>query len=170
LQDYISEDSVNAAFRRFNQAWRFKDAPYPTSEDLLKHIRQVTPDSLKYLITDMFETITLFENKTDSADYKELDKGKFEVTLSVSSEKVRADSTGLETPLAINDWIDIGVYGRSKAGKDSLLYLKKHKITKKENTFKILVGSKPRKAGIDPLHKLIDRHSDDNSKLLSANK
>jgi aminopeptidase N len=170
LQDYITEDSVNVAFRRFNKEWRFKDAPYPTSEDLLKHIRNVTPDSLKYLITDMFETITLFENKTDSATFKEVAKDKFEVTISVSSEKVRADSTGLETPIAINDWIDIGVYGKNKAGKDSLMYLKKYKITKKENTFKVVVGSKPRKAGIDPLHKLIDRHSDDNSKILVKGK
>ncbi len=166
LQDYIGEDSVNAAFRRFNEEWRFKDAPYPTSADLLKHIRQVTPDSLQHIITDMFETITLFENKTDSAFYKELPNNEFEVTLYTSSEKMRADSTGMETPIAISDWIDVGVYGRSKAGKDSLLYLHKHKIIQKDNQFTIRVKDRPRKAGIDPLHKLIDRHSDDNTKGL----
>ena len=164
LQDYIGEDSVNAAFRRYNKEWRFKDAPYPTSADLLKHIRKVTPDSLKYIIHDMFETITLFENKTDSSFYKELGKDKFEVTLKVSSEKFRADSTGTETNIPMSDWIDIGVYTKTKSDKDSLIYLKKHKITKKENKFKLIVKNKPRKAGIDPLHKLIDRHSDDNTK------
>ena len=167
LQDYISEDSINAAFRRYNEEWRFKDAPYPTSADLLKHIRNVTPDSLQYLIHDMFETITLFENKTDSAYYVEKGKDQFEVTLKVSTEKLRADSAGMETPIAINDWIDIGVYGKNKAGKDSLIYLQKHKIIQKENEFKIYVKSKPRKAGIDPIHKLIDRHSGDNTKSLS---
>ncbi len=166
LQDYIGEDSVNAAFRRYNEEWRFKDAPYPTSADLLRHLRQVTPDSMKYLIHDMFETITLFENKTDSAFYTEKAKDQFEVNLSVTVEKLRADSTGIETPIPVNDWIDVGIYGKNKAGKDSLLYLKKHKITKKENQFKIMVNSKPRKAGIDPLHKLIDRHSSDNTKGL----
>jgi hypothetical protein len=166
LQDYISEDSVNAAFRRFNKEWRFKDAPYPTSADLLKEIRKVTPDSMQYIIHDMFETITLFENKTDSATYREISEKEFEVSLKVSAEKVRADSTGIETNIPINDWIDIGVYGKNIAGKDSLIYLKKHKITEKENAFKIVVSSKPRKAGIDPLHKLIDRHSSDNTKGL----
>ena len=166
LQDYIGEDSVNAAFRRYNATWRFKDAPYPTSADLLKEIKKVTPDSLQSIIHDMFETITLFENKTTEATYVEKAKDQFEVTLKVSAEKMRADSTGLESSIAINDWIDIGVYGKNKAGKDSLLYLKKHKITQKENTFTITVKDKPRKAGIDPLHKLIDRHSDDNSKGL----
>jgi len=130
----------------------------------------VTPESLQYLIKDMFETITMFENKTDSAFYKEKSKNEFEVTVYTSVEKLRADSTGIETPIAINDWIDVGVYGKNKAGKDSLLYLKKHKITQKQNQFKILVKSKPRKAGLDPLHKLIDRHSDDNTKGLVAKK
>lgn len=167
LQDYIGEDSVNAAFRRYNATWKFKDAPYPTSADLLKEIKKVTPDSLKYIIHDMFETITMFENKTTEATYKELAKDNFEVTLKVSAEKMRADSTGLESPIAINDWIDIGVYGKNKVGKDSLLYLKKHKINQKENTFTIQVKSKPKRGGIDPLHKLIDRHSDDNSKGLT---
>jgi aminopeptidase N len=167
LQDYIGEDSVNTAFRRYNATWKFKDAPYPTSADLLKEIKKVTPDSLKYIIHDMFETITMFENKTTEATYKELAKDNFEVTLKVSAEKMRADSTGLESPIGINDWIDIGVYGKNRAGKDSLLYLKKHKINQKENTFTIQVKSKPKRGGIDPLHKLIDRHSGDNSKGLT---
>ena len=170
LQDYIGEDSVNAAFRRYNQEWRFKDAPYPTSADLLKHIRKVTPDSLQYVIKDMFETITLFENKTTKAEYIEKDSLHYEVMLEVSAEKMRADSTGNETNIPINDWIDIGVYGKNKAGKDSLIYLRKHKITQKENTYTIAVSSKPRRAGIDPIHKLIDRHSDDNTKGLTAKK
>ncbi len=166
LQDYIGEDSVNSAFRRYLAKWKFKDAPYPTSADLLKEIKASTPDSLKYIIHDMFETITLFENKTLEATYKEKGKEEFDVTLKVSSEKMRADSTGLETNIPMNDWIDIGIYGKDDKGKDKLIYLKKHKITQKENTYTITVKEKPRKAGIDPLHKLIDRHSDDNTKGL----
>lgn len=170
LQDYIGEDSVNAAFRRFNREWAFKDAPYPTSIDLLKHIRAVTPDSLQSVIHDMFETITLFENKAVEAEYTEEDSTHFTVTLKVSAEKMRADSTGMETPIAINDWIDIGVYGKDEKKKDKLIYLQKHKITEKENTFVIKVNQQPRKAGIDPLHKLIDRHSDDNTKSVVKKK
>jgi ABC-2 type transport system permease protein len=81
-----------------------------------------------------------------------------------SSEKFRADSSGNEKPIAINDWIDVGVYGEDKKGKPNLLYLQKHKVNKKANTFTIIVKEKPKKAGIDPINKLIDRHSDDNTK------
>jgi ABC-2 type transport system permease protein len=166
LQDYIGEDKVNEAFRKYNEEWRYKSAPYPTSADLLKYIREATPDSLQYIIHDMFETITLFENKTDEAEFREIDSAHFEVTLKISAEKLRADSSGMETNIPINDWIDIGIYGRDEKGKDKFIYLKKHKITQKENTFKIIVNEKPRKGGIDPLHKLIDRHSGDNTKGL----
>ena len=114
----------------------------------------------------MFETITLFENKTESAEYEELAADDFLVTLNVSTEKIRADSTGAETVIPINDWIDVGVYTKAKSGRDSLVYLKKHKFTQKENELQIRVNAKPRKAGVDPLHKLIDRHSDDNTKGL----
>lgn len=166
LQDYIGEENVNKAFRQYLKEWAFRDAPYPTSADLLKHIRQVTPDSLQYLIHDMFETITLFENKTEKAEYREIDSTHFEVTLTVSAEKLRADSLGMETPVAINDWIDIGIYSRGEDRKDKLIYLQKHKFTQKDNTITIIVNERPYKAGIDPLHKLIDRHSDDNTKRL----
>ncbi len=166
LQDYISEDSVNAAFRRYLNEWKYKDAPYPTSADLLREIRRVTPDSLQYIIHDMFESITLFENKVTDATFEEIAKDEFAVSLKVSAEKMRADSTGMETPIPINDWIDIGIYGKNKAGKDSLIYLRKHKVNQKETTYSLTVKTKPLKAGIDPLHKLIDRHSNDNTKGL----
>ena len=162
LQDYIGEDSLNAALQRYHHAWAFKDAPYPAPADLIHEIRKVTPDSLQYLIHDMFETITLFENKALSSKYEKRARGGYEVTLTVSCEKIRADSTGREMQIPVNDWMDIGVYAKDQQGKDKLIYLEKHKMEKKENTVTIFVAEKPEKAGIDPLHKLIDRHSNDN--------
>jgi aminopeptidase N len=163
LQDYIGEDNLNRAFSAFNKQWAFKDAPYPTSYDLLKEIHKVTPDSLLYILHDMFETVTLFENQALDAVYKEVKKGKFELTLSVSCEKILVDTLGRENNIPIDDWIDVGFYSTDSNGKEKLIYLKKHKINKKNNLFVISIGEKPNRAGIDPLHKLIDRHSDDNT-------
>ena len=117
-----------------------------------------------HIITDMFETITLFENKAENVSYKQLKDKTYEVTIKTTSEKFRADSSGNEKPIAINDWIDVGIYGKDAKGEDKLLYLQKRKISKKENTFTIIVKEEPKKAGIDPINKLIDRHSDDNTK------
>jgi ABC-2 type transport system permease protein len=163
LQDYIGEENLNRALRAYVKEWAFKDPPYPTSDDLLGFIRKETPDSLRYLIHDLFETITLFENKTTHALYEEIPGGKFEMTIKTSTTKMRADSLGIERRIPMEDWIDIGIYATDELGKDKLIYLQKHKIVKEENTFVIQIGQKPSRAGIDPLHKLIDRHSNDNT-------
>ncbi len=167
LQDYIGEDSVNAALKRFNQDWAYKrQGRYPNTEDLLKYFRAVTPDSMQYLIKDMFETITLFENRTKEASITESSDGQYTVHLSAEAIKYRADSLGNETEIPLTDWIDVGVFGETEAGKDTLLYLQKHPIRQKEIELDIVVPIKPTKAGIDPINKLIDRNPDDNVKAI----
>jgi hypothetical protein len=169
LQDYIGEQNVNQALQNFLGDWQYpapdvRQRRYPTSRDLLGYLKAKTPDSLKYIITDMFETITLFENKAQKVAYFKKPNGGYEVTLVFTAEKFRADSSGNDNGVRMNDWIDVGVYAKTSEGKDKLIYLKKHKISKKENTLKIMVSEKPSRAGIDPLNKLIDRHPDDNVK------
>ncbi len=167
LQDYITEDSVNMALKRFRRDWGFKEGRYPTSADLIGYFREVTPDSLQYIIDDMFENITLFENKTTDASYVVNADSTYTINLEVDAIKYRADSLGTETAIAMSDYIDIGVYGKDEEGEDKLLYLKKHLIDDQVKTFEITVDEEPLKAGIDPIHKLIDRNPDDNVKDLT---
>jgi len=68
--------------------------------------------------------------------------------------------------IALNDYIDIGVYAEDADGEDRLIYLKKHLIDSQEKNFEIIVDEKPLKAGIDPIFKLIDRNPEDNVKDL----
>ncbi|MEE9373570.1 MAG: M1 family aminopeptidase [Saprospiraceae bacterium] len=166
LQDYISEDSVNVALRRIIDKWAYKEDRYITSDIYLDEFRKVTPDSLQYIISDLFEKITLFENRTKEASYQEKD-GQYLVTLSASSIKYQADSLGNETKVPINDWVDIGIYTEDQEGKDKLIYLQKHKIDKEDMTFQIRVNEKPITAGIDPLNILIDRNPKDNRKRVN---
>ncbi len=163
LQDYIGEENVNKALRACIKDWAYREDQYITSADLLKYFREVTPDSLQYIIKDMFETITLYENRTKATTYEKVGD-QYKVSIDVSAIKYRADSLGVETEIKINDWIDIGVIGKDDKGKDKILYLKKHKIDTKESHFDILVDELPIKAGIDPMNKLIDRNPDDNRK------
>ena len=162
LQDYISEDSVNIALKRFRKDWGFREDIYPTSADLIGYFRDVTPDSLQYIIDDMFENITLFENKTTDATYTINADSSYTINLAVDAIKYRADSLGTESEIPLGDYIDIGVYAKDDEGEDKLIYLKKHLIDGQEKTFEITVNEKPLKAGIDPINKLIDRNPDDN--------
>lgn len=168
LQDYISEDSVNAALRRCISDWAYKENPYITSDVLLDYFRAVTPDSMQYIIKDMFETITLFENKAKKVSYRKITDDQYEVELTISAKKLRADSVGMTSEIAMGDWIDIGVFGVSEdEDKDRLIYIQKHQIQAGESTIKIMVDELPIKAGIDPINKLIDRNPDDNVKVAS---
>jgi hypothetical protein len=64
--------------------------------------------------------------------------------------------------MALNDYIDIGVF-TGKKDEEKPLYLKKEKITEANRVFEIVVDQMPTRAGIDPYNKLIDRIPDDNT-------
>jgi ABC-2 type transport system permease protein len=159
LQDLIGEDRVNGALSEIVEEYGHRDDVFPTSLDVVNAFKAVTPDSLQYLITDLFETITLWENEARSASYVELEDGKYKVTLQVSAHKFRADSIGNQTEIPIEDYIDIGVLGED----DEELYLEKHRLTRNESNIEITVDKKPVRAGIDPYVILIDRERDNNS-------
>jgi hypothetical protein len=166
LQDYIGEDSLNAALKRYIQKVAYQRAPFTTSEELIETLRNATPDSLKYLITDMFETITLYGNRAIKATAAALENGKYKVKLELEIQKYRADSVGNETKIPFQDWIEVGVFAENindKHTKAAPLYLKKHLFTKSKNIVEVIVDKKPLMAGVDPLNKLIDRVTDDNT-------
>ncbi len=170
FQDYISEDSVNLALKRFIEDWNSFDGikksqtdKYPTTKDLLPYFREVTPDSLQYTITDLFETVTFYKNKTTIATYDKLSDHQYQVSLEIETSKFRQDIDGQENEIPINDWIDIGIYAKDS---DELLYLKKHKITKQHTTLEIIVDQEPGNAGVDPMNKLMDKDENDNIMIL----
>lgn len=170
LQDQIGEATLNRAIKSYLQKWNMnnleKNGRYPTTSDLISEIRTLAPDSLQYLVTDLLETITLFDNKADKVSVKQQGK-QYAVTLDYSAQKLRADSLGNEKPIKLNDWVWIGVFGKDGEKKDDkLLYYQRYKITKEKGSVTVMVKEKPTKAGIDPLNILIDRHVKDNVKMI----
>jgi hypothetical protein len=166
LRDYIGEENVNRALANYLVDWAYLAPPFSTSTDFMKYIDAVTPDSLKYLLTDMFETITLFDIKATEATCEPLEEGKYKVKLTAEVQKFRADSLGFETSIALNDWIDVGVFTTKEVDgkkKQVELYLQKHKVDSANPVFEIIVNEKPETAGLDPYNKLVDRHSDNNT-------
>ena len=162
LQDYIGEEKVNTALRNFLDEFKYRKPPYPTSLDFMKHLEPQVPDSLKYLINDWFKEITLYDNRLIEASYQKQENGKYLITMDIECEKMRADSTGNETPMQLNDWIDVGAFADSN--EESLLFVKRVKIDSSEMTFKFEIDSIPAKLAIDPYHLLIDRVYEDNIK------
>ncbi|MCK5171558.1 MAG: hypothetical protein KAQ75_16895, partial [Bacteroidales bacterium] len=167
LTDYIGEEKINSALKKFVADYAYQEAPFVTSLEFIDYLKDVTPDSLQYMIHDMFETITLYENKVSDVSYETLENGKYQVNFSVECQKFRADSLGRENEIEINDWIDIAVFSKEvndSTKKETEIFLQKFKIEEVKRDFEFVIDYKPSKVGIDPYFKLIDRHRDDNTK------
>ena len=167
LADYIGEDKVDTALHNFLMQYRYANAtnsqtvPYPDTRELVEALRAQTPPELQYLITDGFESIVLYDNKALTATVTPTADHKFKVTLTAQARKVKADGNGNESPMPLNDYIEVGVF-KGKKDEEKPLYLKKEKLTQEQNTFEIVVDEMPTRAGIDPYNKLVDRDADDN--------
>ena len=161
LADYIGEDKVNLALHNFLEKNKYATGPFPDTRGFVAALREQTPPELQYVITDMFESIVLYENKAVSATYVETPDKKYKVTLKVSAQKKKSDGSGNETSMTIHDLIDVGVFNGTK---EHLKRLNLHKewITQEKGTFEFVVDEKPTFAGIDPYNKLIDRDPVDN--------
>ena len=186
LSDYLGEEKLNNALKKYVEKVKFQEAPYTTSLEMVNNIKDVTPDSLRYVIKDMFETVTLYKNRIVDAKSTALENGTYKVDIEFEVSKYRNDEKGkkyygekvgdtlsytnekLSKPLLsvkLEDYIDIGIFTEEEIDgvkKEKQLYLEKHKITQIHNTISIIVGKKPVEVGVDPYNKLIDTKSDDN--------
>jgi hypothetical protein len=155
---------MNRALTRFLKANAFSGPPYPTSRDLIQYLNAETADSLKYAIVDLFQTITLWDNRTESATATELPDGTFEVTLRVGARKFRADSVGGQHEIPIADLVEIGAFGEGTSGSrlGRALSVEKVWVRRADTTVTMRVTERPARAGIDPYNKLIDRDRRDN--------
>jgi aminopeptidase N len=181
LREQLGDDAVNTALRRLLEQYRDSGPPYPTALDLVRELRAVTPESLQYLLTDLFETVTLWDVKTVRADVARTNEGQYVATLDVVAKKLRADSAGRETETPMDDVVEVGVF--APGAGDSLgapLYVQRHRIRSGNQTIRITLprpansersgaaSPKPRevgapaRAGIDPFRKLIEREREDN--------
>lgn len=168
LQEYIGEDKVNMALRNFLKAYTHKDPPYPTTMDFLNYLEPQIPEDLKYLLTDWFKKVILYDYQLKDASYTPKANGKYEVTLSVKASKINIDASGKEQDIAQHDWVDIGVY--ADAEEQDLFFVKRVLFTKPDMEFTFEVDTIPTKAAIDPKRLLIERIVDDNVQPLTLNR
>jgi ABC-type transport system involved in multi-copper enzyme maturation permease subunit len=164
LRDYIGEEAVNEALRRFIAEYAFQDAPYPTAKHLLSYFREVAPDQYQPVITDLFEKIVLYDLSVNEASVTELPGGGFEVTMQVNAKKFEADGEGRETEVPVDGYFDIAVLGEESGESNipKLLYMEKYHINEQTKTITLVVDEQPVTVGIDPYNKMIDRNPEDN--------
>ncbi len=170
LKEMIGEEAINRALRKLIERWAYQGPPYPTSYVLLDALRQETPAELQYLLKDLFEDITLFSNRTHSAEARKRADGKYDVTIDVETQKLKADASGNETDVALDDWIEVGAFAKPAKGLryGKTLHRERLRMNQKRAKFTFVTNELPEQAGVDPFHLLVDRVPGDNLKKVTT--
>ncbi len=189
LSDLMGEQAFNALLSDYIDAVAFQYPPYTTSLEFVDLLHEHVPDSLQYAVKDMFETITLYDNKLIQVNSEALANGQYALDVQFQVSKYRTDAKGKKSfedaegtalkskvgkaevqSLPLSDYVDIAVFGEPKKnGKyeiDNPIYMQRVKINQINNKLKIIVDSKPVEVGVDPNNKLIDTDSNDNRKKI----
>ncbi|MBD2703397.1 ABC transporter permease [Spirosoma sp. BT702] len=159
LSKYLGKEEVNGALGSLLQKHHSGALPLPTTLDLYQEIQQVTPDSLNYLLNDLFKKNMYWRLKTEKLAVAQTKAGQWQVTMNVQAQKVLIDSIGTEHEMPMNDWLEVGLYEK---GADKPLYLQMHCIQSGKQTINVTVPRKPDRGGIDPNFLMIDLRLDDN--------
>lgn len=164
LRQYIGEGPLNAALRQLVATHGSGQPPFATSRDLYRELKGATPPEYHYLLKDLLETITLWNLRTTGIAAEPAGNGAWRVTLDVEAQKFRANGSGKETAVPMDDFVEIGVFGAPKNGNAIAdpLYLQKHRIRSGRQRISVVVKGTPAHAGVDPQLLLIDRNWSDN--------
>ena len=161
LSKYIGKEKVNRALKALLQKRSLGEVLLPTTLDLFQELQNLTPDSLHYLLNDLFKQNTYWRLKTKNLAVAKTKDNNWQATLKVQAQKVVIDLAGTEKEVPMNDWLEVGIYEEGK-GFNEPLYLQMHKIRSGEQVIKVIVPRKPQSGGIDPNFLMIDLRIDDN--------
>jgi ABC-2 type transport system permease protein len=167
LSEYVGSDRVNSALRRLLRTHPRGEAPLATMLDLYRELQSITPDSLQYLLHDLFQVNTFWEFSMERVTAEQIEAGLWQLTLDVRARKLVVDSAGAEREVPLDEWVEIGVFAPVARGNGRLnapLHLQRHRIRSGRQTITVTVAGKPVLAGIDPYHVLDweEREDDDN--------
>ncbi len=165
IADRLGEARLNANLQAFATRYRYRNDPFPTTEDLVRYISLDTDQPEAAFIRDQFNYITLYDLRLAAASSELMADGRYKVQLTIMADKLRADEQGQQSSEPLNEQIDIGLFSADPdklSSESSMLYLQKHNLVSGENRIELIVERQPEFAGVDPFVKLVDRDSADN--------
>lgn len=165
LRDLIGENEVNAVLKIMTDRHRDQDKLEANTLEFLEEIYKVSPLEHHKLINDWFKRVITYDLSIEEASYKQLNNGKFEVSIQIKATRLETLSSGEVKSIPINEAIAIGVFTKHPSlisNNDKILYLKAHPINTSTIQSKIIVDELPRYIGIDPFGTRTEENLADN--------
>jgi ABC-2 type transport system permease protein len=163
LKEEVGEEVVDRALRRLLADYAFKPAPYPSSKDFLRYLREEAGPEHDQLITDLFERITLYDIKMGKSQAVARPDGKFDVTIEVEAKKLYADGQGKETEAPLAEDFEIGLFdiepGKPGFDDKNIVLSTRLPLVSGKQTVTLIADHAPKFAGVDPYNKRITRNS-----------
>ena len=169
LRDLIGEDELNQVLRGISDKYRNDVEFNATSIELLKELYKVTPEEHHLLIDDWFKRVITYDLSVGDVTHRQLDNGKYELSMTVNAERFETQENGEATLIEINEPIQVGLFDRhpSLIGNDGgTIYLQPHQISKDGQQIILVVEELPSHVGIDPYGTRVDENIYDNVKML----
>lgn len=165
LKDRIGVSRLDASLKAFLQEFQYRQDPYPTTLDLVRHLKTDLSAADQAFIDDLFVNITLYDLRVLSVKKEAVGTDQVKLTLQIKAAKMTADGKGAETEQPLAEAIEIGAFTADPddfAKDNQPLYLQRHSLQSGDNTIEIIVPASAAYVGVDPLIKLIDRDAADN--------
>ena len=174
LQGYMGSENIDLAMRDLLAEYRLKEAPYPTTLDLVAALKAHVDENLHTFIDDSFERLTFWDLKIKDQKAVPNSSGGYDVTFTLVTEKKYAsEETGKETPAeALAEIIEVGVFKEAPSesvGGEAMVY-KRITVTEEETEVTISVDETPGWVMADPRAWLIERNVKDNAEKLDTDK
>ena len=191
LKQYIGEEQMQAAIRDFLNEYGRTGPPYPTTLELLDHLRDTAGPDYQQLITDYWDRITFWELRfAEVKPTVEASGDMFSVTLTLDlDKKIASEDTGREISVTeaayddppedsdaergellraaedLNEWVEIGFYTKDPSDTfgDEWLSLERVRVTEKETELTFELEERPTYVVLDPRRLLIERNAADNT-------
>jgi aminopeptidase N len=174
LEQLISEEKINQALTSFIEDWnsktgekRISQERYPVSTDVLNYIYEVTPEPLVPEVKELFEYVTIYNNKIINVEAQELAGSQYQVEIEIQLEKVDVSEHENDVPFEFLSPVTIGFYRVNAQGKMELISnrdgIQKAGIHSLSYTF----DKKPDFVVLDPKFTLLDKNVLDNKKRIT---
>ncbi len=165
IKEMIGEAAMNQALADYFSDWAFSVGRYPTSLDLLAHLRAQTPAEYQDTISDGFQRILMHDLSVTEVEVAP-EGNRFRVDATLRTRKLERTPEGDETPVAINEPLQVVVVddeiNRSDRYNAAILAERRLWVDEEQSVVTFYVDEEPTAVIVDPYHNFIERNVDDN--------
>ncbi len=163
LASLIGPQELERIIGEFLTQWKYRDAPYPTAQDFLAHLRSRLPEEYHPQLSDIFEHITTWQLGVVDAEAEPTSDNRWKLTATIEAKKFRTTGWGERSEVALETPITIASFRGRNFSKEDLIHSElKTDIPDGRSEITLILDERPTRFGIDPYLLLPDRNPHDN--------